>query len=367
MTSAITFPGWVIGLMSGTSMDGVDAALLYTDGENIVKTGAALTLPYDEALRRATFVLMRGQGGDKAAIAHAITQRHREAVEALIAQSGLARAEIKLIGFHGQTIRHVPHEGITEQIGDAAWLAAETGIPVVADFRSNDVKHGGQGAPLVPLYHAALAHALPKPVMVVNIGGVANVTWIGQGDANLIAFDCGPGNALMDDWMRQHTGAAYDANGATAARGRVDKARVVAFLGDEFFALPAPKSLDRHHFGLKLVGGLNLEDGAATLAAMTTAAIAASLAHVPAAPQQWLVTGGGRHNATLMLMLKEAVTTVVPVESVGWDGDALEAEAFAYLAVRSAKGLPLTLASTTGVSRPVSGGVFYPASGADGS
>jgi anhydro-N-acetylmuramic acid kinase len=500
MTSAITFPAWVIGLMSGTSMDGVDAALLYTDGEHIARPGASLTLHYDEELRRSTLALMKGMG-DKAAIAHALTLRHYEAVEALIQQSGLPRAEIKLIGFHGQTIRHAPHEGITEQIGDAAWLAAETGIPVVADFRSNDVRHGGQGAPLVPLYHAALAHALPKPVMVVNIGGVANVTWIGEKeesrvesrelsgkearfthlasptsslldsrlstlDSSLLAFDCGPGNALIDDWMRRHTGAAHDEGGAVAARGRVDKARVAAFLRDEFFARPAPKSLDRHHFSLDLVAGLSLEDGAATLTAMTAAAIAASVKQVPAPPLQWLITGGGRHNQTLMRMIGERVAgggwqvvgeietvegfvrstlknpdsppegepkrsfsvsvggnpernpptepaalrsqvpappqrgskkerrnydkdqgnddeaklhgssdyliidssrLVAPVESVGWNGDALEAEAFAYLAVRSAKKLPLTLASTTGVSQPVTGGVFYPVSGAGGS
>ncbi|MFN8972141.1 MAG: anhydro-N-acetylmuramic acid kinase [Alphaproteobacteria bacterium] len=418
MTSAITFPAWVIGLMSGTSMDGVDAALLYTDGEHIAHPGASLTLPYDEELRRSTLALMKG-AGDKAAIAHALTLRHYEAVEALIQQSGVPRAEIKLIGFHGQTIRHAPHEGITEQIGDAAWLAAKTGIPVVADFRSNDVRHGGQGAPLVPLYHAVHAETLPKPVMVVNIGGVANVTWIGAGQRHILAFDCGPGNALIDDWMRRHTGAAHDEGGAAAARGRVDNARVADFLRDGFFARPAPKSLDRHHFSLDLVAGLSLEDGAATLTAMTAAAIAASVEQVPAPPVQWLITGGGRHNATLMRMLEEVVasggwqvaggkrkkfglagagftnpdshpqqggsrseqlphhlplvtchlppTNILPVESVGWNGDALEAEAFAYLAVRSVKGLPLTLASTTGVSRPVSGGVFYPASGADGS
>ncbi|MFN7612468.1 MAG: anhydro-N-acetylmuramic acid kinase [Alphaproteobacteria bacterium] len=418
MTSAITFPAWVIGLMSGTSMDGVDAALLYTDGEHIAHPGASLTLPYDEELRRSTLALMKGEG-DKAAIAHALTLRHYEAVEALIQQSGVPRAEIKLIGFHGQTIRHAPHEGITEQIGDAAWLAAKTGIPVVADFRSNDVRHGGQGAPLVPLYHAVHAETLPKPVMVVNIGGVANVTWIGAGQRHILAFDCGPGNALIDDWMRRHTGAAHDEGGAAAARGRVDNARVADFLRDGFFARPAPKSLDRHHFSLDLVAGLSLEDGAATLTAMTAAAIAASVKQVPAPPLQWLITGGGRHNATLMRMLEEVVasggwqvaggkrkkfglagagftnpdpppqqggsrseqlphhlplvtchlppTNILPVESVGWNGDALEAEAFAYLAVRSVKGLPLTLASTTGVSRPVSGGVFYPASGADGS
>ncbi len=357
MTSEIAFPCWVIGLMSGTSADGVDAALLYTDGHEIAKPGASAFMPYDADLRVAILNTMYGIG-DEFATAQALTEVHRQAVETLIAAGEVPRGEIKLIGFHGQTIRHVPAEGITVQIGDALQLAHRTGIPVVADFRMADVKAGGQGAPLVPLYHAALAHPLAKPVLVVNIGGVANVTWIGS-NGEILAFDCGPGNALIDDWVFHHTKARCDEGGAFAARGTVDRAAVEQFLADPFFAQPAPKSLDRNHFMAFTKGHWNLDDGAATLTAMTVAAIMEAVRIVPETPKQLLICGGGRHNPTLMQMLKQHPLPVVPVEEVGWNGDMLEAEAFAYLAARSAQGLPLSLPTTTGVPQPQTGGTLH--------
>ena len=357
MTSPIAFPAYVIGLMSGTSADGVDAALIRTDGRALVETDASVFVPYDDALRRAILALMRGEG-DEAAIAEALTRVHITAVEKLLAATQVAVERIKLIGFHGQTIRHAPHEGITVQIGDASLLARATRIPVVADFRTNDVKHGGQGAPLVPLYHAALASAQPKPLMVVNIGGVANVTWMGA-DGDILAFDCGPGNALLDDWVHQHTGARYDKGGEIAARGVVDEVTLWQWLDNPFFAQAAPKSLDRHHF--KPVPTGTLEDGAATLTAFTAAAIARACELVPHKPQRLLITGGGRHNPTLMHMIKTySQCQVDAVEHLGWNGDMLEAEAFAYLAARSVQGLPLSLPTTTGVKAPCTGGVFFP-------
>jgi anhydro-N-acetylmuramic acid kinase len=397
MTSTIQFPATVIGLMSGTSADGVDAALLRTDGRAVAEAGESLFVPYADALRADILALMRGVG-DEAKVAKSITDVHIQAVNVLIKKANVSRETISLIGFHGQTIRHAPAEGVTVQIGEPARMAAELGIPVVADFRTNDVKHGGQGAPLVPLYHAALAHALPKPVMVVNIGGVSNATWIGEVQAesgacvashgeperserggavagaerpphevlpNLIGFDIGPGNALIDDWVFTHTGNRCDEDGKLAARGVADNAIVREFLRDPYFLRDAPKSLDRLHFAASVRAlmdgqGISLEDGAATLTSMTAAAIGLSFGAVPANPRQVLICGGGRRNPTLMGLLKACVNApVAAVEEVGWDGDMLEAQAFAYLAARSVQGLPLSLPTTTGVKEPVTGGVLF--------
>lgn len=357
MTSPIHFPATIVGLMSGTSADGVDAALVTTDGRDVVETHEALFMPYDDVLRADILKLMQGKG-DTAAVAHALTGVHIDAVQKLLEKTNRAA---HAVGFHGQTIRHAPHEGVTEQIGDAALMARTLGIPVVADFRTNDVSQGGQGAPLVPLYHAALAKGLPKPLMVVNIGGVSNVTWIGEGE-QIIAFDSGPGNALIDDWVHTHTGARYDKDGALAAKGQVNEARVTRWMSDPFFSAPVPKSLDRNQFHgiIPSLEGVSAEDGAATLTAFTAAAIARAASFAPQAPAQVLITGGGRHNPTLMRMLGEQLNcAIAPVEAVGWDGDMLEAQAFAYLAARSMLGLPLSLPSTTGVRKPATGGVLF--------
>jgi len=238
-------------------------------------------------------------------------------------------------------------------------LAKLTGIDVVNDFRSSDVASGGQGAPLVPLYHQALAAGLERPLAVINIGGVANVTWLGPGADDILAFDTGPGNALLDDWALTHTGKPVDEHGALARSGRVDEERVTRFLADPYFAAPPPKSLDRDHFASLAPEGLSPADGAATLCAMTAAAIALAPRHFPAPVKRWLVSGGGRRNPVLMKLLRAKLGPVEPVEKAGWDGDALEAQAFGYLAVRSREGLPLSLPRTTGVKAPTTGGTLH--------
>lgn len=352
-----------LGLMSGTSLDGVDAALVSTDGVTVESTGAALTRPYDDGLR-ARLRAVLGGNGPVAEVEDALTRFHADVVAELIAAAGLERAAVDVIGFHGHTILHRPERRRTWQIGDGALLAQLTGIPVVNDFRSNDVLAGGQGAPLVPVFHRALAAGLGGhgALAVLNLGGVGNVTWIGEGDG-LLAFDTGPGNALIDDWALAHTGRAVDQNGALAAAGTVQAERVERFGQHGYFVQVPPKSLDRDDFqalARDLVADLSPADGAATLTAFTARAVARAAEHFPNPAGRWLVCGGGRHNPVLMAALAaELRVPVEKVEVVGWDGDALEAQAFAYLAVRSLRGLPLTFPETTGAPRALGGGRFH--------
>lgn len=350
----------VIGLMSGTSLDGVDAAFLRTDGRAQVEAGPWLTMPYPESFR-ARLRACLGQPQAPTEVVEELTGWHLAAINQLRAQA--PGWQPSLIGFHGQTIFHNPAARQTVQIGDGALLAQLTDIPVVADFRSADVAAGGQGAPFVPVYHQALASNLPKPLLVLNVGGVANITYIGR-DGELIACDTGPGNALIDDWMLKHTGQVRDEGGAMAARGKV-QANVHKLLDLPFFDQPPPKSLDRDEFKIALAMECSAEDGAATLTALTALCVREVLRWLPDKPLQILVTGGGRHNATLMKMLAEhTALPVEPVESVGWQGDALEAQAFAYLAVRSRLGLPLSFPTTTGVPQPMPGGRYFDAKSA---
>jgi anhydro-N-acetylmuramic acid kinase len=346
-----------IGLMSGTSLDGVDAAWVETDGHQVQAFGPALTLPYDAQLRgdlRALLDRAADLAEDDPMLLSAVerlTEYHARAV-------GAIGRDADLIGFHGQTILHQPDRRRTWQIGDAARLARRTGLPVAHDFRTADVAAGGQGAPLAPAYHAALADALPKPLAVLNIGGVANVTWIGP-DSALLAFDTGPGNGPLDDWVNRHIGQPFDHGGMLAASGRVDDAVLARLLAHPYFEKPAPKSLDRLDFSATLEGSglesLSPADGAATLAAFTFAAVAR--AKLPVPPVRWLVCGGGRHNPVLMTGLRHALgVPVEPAETVGWNGDALEAQCFGFLAVRVAAGLPLSFPGTTGVPAPMAGG-----------
>jgi anhydro-N-acetylmuramic acid kinase len=359
----------VIGLMSGTSLDGVDAALLETDGADIAVPGPSLTIPYNKETR----ALLRAALDDARKVAEGgpvpqsireaerfLTEAHAEAVKALLAKAALAAGQVALIGFHGQTILHRPAQHWTWQIGDGALLARLTGIDVVNDFRSADVKAGGQGAPLVPLYHAALARKsrLSPPLVIVNIGGVANVTYI-SGDT-VLAFDTGPGNAPIDDWMQTHSGKPVDQDGAFAKGGKVNDAALSRMLDNAFFGRAPPKSLDRLDFGMEAVKNLSPADGAATLTAFTAASIARAREHFPEPATTWIVAGGGRHNKTLMAMLRARVNApVLAAEEAGWNGDAMEAEAFAYLAMRAKKGLPLSLPTTTGVKQPMTGGKFH--------
>lgn len=348
-----------LGLMSGTSLDGIDAALLWTDGVRIERTGRAATFPYEASLRDGLRGILGGVGPVEA-VERALTEAHAAAVDRLLSDAGLTREAVDVIGFHGHTILHRPNEGRTWQIGDGALLASLCGIDVVCDLRSNDVAHGGQGAPLVPLYHRALARDLEKPVCVLNIGGVANLTWIGAGTGDPVAFDTGPGNALLDEWTESRTGARFDAAGALAGAGTVDSQVLETLLCNPYFDAPPPKSLDRIDFDLAALAGLSPADGAATLARFTCAAVARAAAFLPQPPRRWLVTGGGRHNPVIMRGLNEVLASPAePVEAVAWDGDAMEAQAFAYLAVRSLEGLPLTVPSTTGVSQPVTGGRLF--------
>lgn len=354
----IAKPTRAIGLMSGTSLDGVDVAWLETDGHTITHFGPTAGLHYEDQLRTALRRLL-----DLAPtislndpflkdVEHRLTQDHAIAV-------GLVGRTADVIGFHGQTILHAPGQHKTWQIGDAALLAKICRIPVVHDFRSADMAQGGQGAPFAPLFHAAMAANLPKPLLIVNIGGVANVTYLGE-NGEIIACDAGPGNGPLDDLARKHLGRSYDKDGALAASGSVDTTRLTTLLAHPYFALPAPKSLDRLTFSTLIaqaIEGLAPADAAATLAAFSIAAIAQI--PLPAAPLRVLISGGGRRNPVLMSGLTRAFNVPVQsVEAAGWDGDALEAQCFAYLAVRSLKGLPLSLPSTTGVSRPLTGGQF---------
>lgn len=355
-----------VGLMSGTSVDGVDAALIETDGGAHIRPIAFHYAPYLPELRamiRAAMAEARpmAQPGTTPLIAEAerrITDAHGAAVEALLAQSGHAP---EVVGFHGQTIVHRPDLGWTWQIGDGARLAAQLGVTVVHDFRRADMEAGGQGAPLLPVFHRALLSKVEHEggrMAVLNLGGVANLTWLGEHLGEWLSFDTGPANALIDDWIGQMNGTRFDDGGALAAAGRVDEAIVAAMLQHPYFVQPAPKSLDRDVWNTTPVARLSAADGAATLTAFTAAAVARALALCPSRPAQLLATGGGRLNATLMRMVAER--TGVPthaVEAVGWNGDALEAEAFAYFAVRRLTGRPITFPETTGCATPTIGGV----------
>jgi anhydro-N-acetylmuramic acid kinase len=359
-----------VGLMSGTSMDGIDVALVETDGMRVTRFGPGATHPFRdderEVLRGAIAAArtLRDRDARPGMLREAealVTALHAAAVERLLRENGIDRASVDVVGFHGQTVLHRPAARLTIQIGNGEALARRLGLQVVYDFRAADVAAGGQGAPLVPIFHQALARTLarPYPVGVLNVGGVANVTWVGDGDP--VACDTGPGNAMIDDFMRTRAGDAYDANGEAAARGRVDEDFVARMLAHPFFAARPPKSLDRNDFALSNVGlpPLSVADGAATLAALTASAVARIVPHLPAPPRSWIVAGGGARNRTLVRMLAErlAPATVETAAEVGWSADVLEAQAFAFLAVRTLRGLPITFPSTTGVPRPTVGGV----------
>ena len=352
-----------MGLMSGTSMDGIDIAVIDTDGENIRRFGPARTYPYPAELRRQLGELVaKGESASEEEIKAAewaLTDAHGNAILRFFDEARVWGPSIHVIGFHGHTIWHRPDKGLTRQIGDGRALALGLSTDVVFDFRSADMVNGGQGAPLVPLYHKALALSLPKPVAILNLGGVGNVTWLGERERDIVAFDTGPGNALVDDWVRARTGRPFDQDGALALAGTVQEEVLGRLMDNSFFRRRAPKSLDRNDFAgaLEAVVELSVEDGAATLAAFTVEAVARALDHLPQPPTRWLVCGGGRHNRFLMQKLSQRLgVPVEPVEAVGWQGDALEAQAFAFLAVRHLRGLPLSVPQTTGCKAPTPGG-----------
>jgi anhydro-N-acetylmuramic acid kinase len=359
-----------LGLMSGTSLDGVDVALLRTDGRRIDGFGPAGYRPYraDErdllrqALTEAVSLDQRtARPGVLRAAERAVTLAHAEAITAFMTEHRLTARDVDVVGFHGQTVLHRPERRLTVQIGDAAMLAKAIDIPVMHDFRAADVAAGGQGAPFVPVYHRALAQSLdrPGPVVIANVGGVANITYI-DGDTTLIACDTGPGNALLDDFMVRTTGQAFDEKGRLAAEGAVDEGWVSDALKLPFFAAPPPKSLDRNDFAALKLGDVTPADGAATLTAFTAAALAGIVPLLPKVPASWIICGGGARNHTLMRMLRErlAPATVEPADALGWSADAIEAQAFGFLAARSMQGLPLSYPATTGVPMPMTGGVI---------
>jgi anhydro-N-acetylmuramic acid kinase len=359
-----------IGLMSGTSLDGVDVALIETDGKRVKAFGPSGYRPYTDtergllrqALSEAVHLPQRdARPGILREAERAVTVAHAEAVATFTAQHHITRENVDIVGFHGQTVLHRPAQKMTVQIGDAAALAKAIHIPVMHDFRAADVAAGGQGAPFVPVYHRALAQSLERegPVVVVNIGGVSNITYIDGADT-LIACDTGPGNALLDDFMFRKTGQRFDCEGRMAAQGHADEAWIISGLEHRFFALPPPKSLDRNDFASLVLRDVPPADGAATLTAFTAAAIARIVPLLPKTPRSWIVAGGGARNLTMVRMLRErlAPATVESADGLGWSADAIEAQAFGFLAARGLKGLPLSYPATTGVPIPMTGGII---------
>ncbi|MGH6855193.1 MAG: anhydro-N-acetylmuramic acid kinase [Aestuariivirga sp.] len=360
-----------IGLMSGTSLDGIDVAMIRTDGEAIVERGPSRTYPYDatqrrllkEAIAEAKSLTNRmARPGCLAMAEREITEWHGAAVESFLQETSLTPQKIEIIGFHGQTVLHRPELRLTVQLSDGPMLARRLNRPVVYDMRAADVAAGGQGAPLAPAYHRALAAKFDeRPVAFVNVGGVANMTWIGEGDA-IAAFDTGPGNALLNDWCEKHTGEPLDRDGKLAARGVLDAKSFMTLALDSYFEKPVPKSLDRNAFDVSCLEGLSPEDGAATLTNFTATSIARGVGHLPERPKLYVICGGGRLNPMMMREIRGLFEPlgekVMSAEQAGFDGDAIEAEAWAYLAVRSRKGLPITFPGTTNAPRPLTGGVL---------
>ena len=346
-----------IGLMSGTSCDGVDAAILDTDGQNSIEFLGGLTVPYEDDLRAQ---LQEASQYDVPLtellrLEKLITEVHLQAIKELLSQQPGLQGNVAVVGFHGHTVRHIPHEGITLQIGNPWLLAKALDVPIVSDFRRCDMVHGGQGAPLVAVFHKALFAKNTVPTLVLNIGGVANVTWLGPKD-QIIAGDTGPGCGLIDEWAQAMADLPHDRDGQLALAGTVNQATIEEALDAPFFARPLPKAADRYDFDHVDVSGLSVEDGAATLCAVTVEAVYRAVKKLPALPESIYVTGGGVHHPLIMNMLQDKFGEVHTVRELGLNPDTLEAECFAWLAVRHQEGLPLTVPETTGCSSPTTGG-----------
>jgi anhydro-N-acetylmuramic acid kinase len=349
----------VLGLMSGTSADGADVALIATDGENAIEFFGGLTLPYERELRAR---LLEASQHDVpltelARVERDITLHHADAVAQFTKMMPQESDGVDLIGFHGHTVRHITSEMICWQIGNPWLLAERTGMRVVSDFRRHDIAVGGQGAPLVAMFHRALFTHEPRPTVILNLGGVANITWLGQNE-EIVAGDTGPGCGLIDEWIEEMAGLSHDKDGEIAKRGRVDQGIVDAALATPFFSKPLPRSADRFDFDHVDVSGLSVEDGAATLCAVTVQAIVRAVRTMPGHPEVLWVTGGGVHNPVIMRMLSENFARVRNVREMNLNPDTLEAECFAWLAMRHTKGLPLTIPETTACSRAVCGGTI---------
>lgn len=350
-----------MGLMSGTSCDGIDGSLLKTDGQKIYEFGPNIYFAYPDAFQG---VIQKHLGASHPSpeidqLEKQLTQFHGDVVKEI--QHKFPH-KIDLIGFHGQTLFHQPPK--TWQIGDGAFLSQLTKTDVAFNFRQNDVCLGGQGAPLVPIYHQTLVQDLLKPCAIINVGGVSNVTWIGQGD-ELIAFDLGPGMALINDWVYRLTQKPFDEGGALAQRGTIHHDLIKKWCGHSYFAKPYPKSLDRNQFTgiFEDIESLHGEDGLATLTAFTAQTILKGLALLPHFPTTVLLSGGGRKNGflfELIAQLMPAKTQVARIDILGFDGDYIESQAFAYLAARVKNNLPLTFPLTTGAPTALCGGQIVP-------
>lgn len=359
-----------LGLMSGTSLDGIDAALIETDGKHVVDVGPAHTSPYPQEFRErlksaVELAANTDQPTSDVDLISDLTSLHIDCIHELMRNSDAQKkwARPELIGFHGHTTLHRPAQGVTQQVGNPSQLANAFSVPVVSNFRVLDVEAGGQGAPLAPIYHAALLRPETKPVCMVNIGGISNITWVGGTDNELVAFDTGPGNGLLDAWTERTLGQRYDEGGQLAASGSIDNDALQSLLSHPYFSDNYPKSLDRSDLSFDYVKSLSPADGAATLLAFTVKTILLGLDLCPKLPTTLYVTGGGRHNTALMASLQsESVCDIRAIEDLGWNGDALEAQAFAYMAMRSVMGLPITFSGTTGVQHALSGGVLTPPS-----
>ena len=368
----MTAPGWYAGLMTGTVLDGeIDIAFLKTDGEMIAAFGPAATVPYAEAERQVIAAAVAAaqdwnfDGPEPALFAAAersLAYAQAQAVIQTAATHDIALADITAIGFHGQTVLHRPpvtgRQGRTRQLGDGALMATITGRPVVFDFRSADMAAGGHGAPLCPCYHAALLQraGADDGVAVLNLGGVGNITWQGK-DGRLIGFDTGPANAPIDDWVRMHDAGAMDDGGRIAAAGTVDSNRLAALMMKPYFSALPPKSLDRNDFSTSVADGLSLADGAALLTALAAAGVARAVDMLPARIDRLIVCGGGRHNPALLTSIAEQAEVIIePADRLGWRGDSVEAECFAFLAARHMAGLPVSHPGTTGVPVPMPAG-----------
>lgn len=353
----------VLGFMSGTSLDGVDAAIIETDGERIEAFGPAALVPFTDRERailvaETEAVVQADRAGrwhePNHAAAAVVIEAHLAAAGRVLAQ---APGTIDLVGFHGQTVLHRPERHLSIQLGDPAALADALGVPVIARLRQADLDAGGQGAPLAPAFHAALADRITvaRPVAFLNLGGVANLTWFGE-DGDIIAFDTGPANGMIDLLVQSRGAGRYDDGGRLAAAGRVDDAALAALLEAGYFARRGPKALDRYDFPLDPVEGLSTPDAAATLTAFTVEALHRAVLQLPARPALWLVCGGGRHNPILMRALRERIGDFRNIDDFGLRGDFIEAEAMAFLAARSVRGLPISFPGTTGVKAPATGG-----------
>ncbi len=353
----------VLGFMSGTSLDGVDAAILETDGERIHAFGPAVLLPFSDQQRallvsETEAVIRADRAGEQHVPSHAaeavVIEAHLAAAASVLNK---ASGPIDLIGFHGQTVLHRPERRLTIQLGDPAAVAAALGVPVIAHMRQADLDAGGQGAPLVPAYHAALADriAVKRPVAFLNLGGVANLTWLGQG-GDVVAFDTGPANGMIDLLVQSRGVGRYDDGGRLAATGKADPGALATLLDSEYFIRRGPKALDRYDFSMEAVRDLSTPDAAATLTAFTVESLHLASAQLPEPPDLWLVCGGGRHNPTLMHALRARIGDVRSIDDFGLRGDFVEAEAMAFLAARSVRGLPITFPGTTGVAAPMTGG-----------